>query len=400
METASARAQTAEDCRAARLKRTREYIAHLIKYTSMPDTQVKEWTKMLLNKHGKDGTAHPEAPEITWGNFALHLKRTQRRNAPIFHGLVKSGSSVAPERRAVVQGGGTWFADVLLANGDLMDHVCSYIDAASSPALRMTCKLPAAALEKLRAKCPRLRVAGTGSNFPHGRTKHQVAFVGIEKEVGVAVAIAEPTPANVISIGHDKYCISATAASNFRIEGVRDRTWERGPTHELKKIQVQDGEDWHPAHAGRYFKELPTATLELRCADTHALVPGGMMATRSSSCGLMNADGTAMTFTLGARYVPPQRIARRGSAVMYSDPCLCPHGPSVATVYAGFKLSHKLIEPPYRKRRFYIRVKMCGSQIKDGKAVDVETEARGEVFEVRRRAAPAMSDAKRQRLAR
>ena len=62
------------------------------------------------------------------------------------------------------------------------------------------------------------------------------------------------------------------------------------------------------------------------------------------------------------------------------------------------RVAHKLIEPPYRKKRFYLHVRMTGQQVRNGRTVDVETEARGEVFEVRRRAAAVVSEAGKQKL--
>lgn len=389
-----ARAQTEESCRATCHKRRRELVEKLMQQSTLNRIEIRNWMDLL----GYKDRTSPEAPEITWHNFVILLKRTQRENT--LPGAERQVALGARKRRAVTPGRGTWFTDIILASDDLIEHVCSYFEMNTSQALRMACRLPEVVLKKLRSKCTRLNVVGTVSNFPHGRLKNHVAYVGIEKEVGVAVAITDPMPSNAMPIDRSKWCVNATKASNFTIAGVRDRTSEsRGG--DMRKIEVENGEAWHTVPAGKYFKKLPTVRLELCCADTQKVLPKGMMiATRSSSIGLISEDGAAMVFTLGARYRPATLVGSPRQSAEYLFPKLDVNGPSVATVYAGFKLSHRIIEPPYRKKRFYLRAVMYGQQEKkDGVFVDVETEARGEVFEVRRRAAPAMSDHKKRELA-
>ena len=372
-----------------------DYIAHLVNNSTMPKITLSYWTSLLENK----SELSPDTPEITLAEFSSMLRKTQREGAPRFPHPMSAPACKRPavgDHLAVVAGTGNWFTDVLLANADLLEYLCrKYLARAECVALRMTCRLHESVTKCLRSKCPVLLVAGTKEHFPHGRTKQNVAFVGLEKEVGVAVALSEPHAPDVVSIGHRKYCVDATVASKFKVDGLRDRTYERGV---LRKVQIEDGESWHSPPAGKYFEKIPRARIELRVADTDEVVTNGMIATRSSTIGLLTKSGDAMEFRLGVRYYPPRRVAVVDGVAHYARPVPDSYGPSVATVYVGFKLAPKLLRPPYRKKSFYLSVSVRGKKRLNGTLVDVETASRGEVFEVRRRAAPAMSQSKKEQL--
>lgn len=392
----AAKGRSAEQCRALARKRTHDYVAHLVKHSTMPARALSLWTSLLT----RQGELSADSPEITWRAFADLLRKTQRDGAPRF-----PFSSEPPPRpprrdegregRARGGAGGNWFTDVLLCNADLLEHLGSkHLEKASAVALRETCKLPAAVTRCLLAKCTRLIVAGTKEHFPHGRSPQRVAFVGVEKEVGVAVALAEPHAPGVIAIGDGKWCVDATVASKFAIEGLRSR----GAS--LRKIQVEGGEAWHTPLAGMHFEQLPEARMELRVAGTDEVVRGGMMPTRRSTVGLLDDDGGALNFRLGIRYEPPRSVGRDENGVAhYTFALPSRYGPSVATVYVGFKLAPKLLQPPYRKKAFYLRVAITGEQRRDGKRVDVRLASRSEVFEVRRRAAPRTAAEKKAKVA-
>ena len=368
----------------------KKYLAHLAAHSTLSRRTLAQWMKLLRNRQGLP----EDATDITLKNFVEILRNTQKPDAPQYEGLPARGT--APNRASQAttrRGDGEWFSTVLLTNADLLENVCRYLDMASAVALRRTCKLQDPVTALLRSMNPRLLLAGTATHFPHGRLSDRTPFVGIEKAVGVGVALAVPNERPVVSTGRCKWCVPASVAARYKVEGLRDRSYER---NQLLKIELENGENWHSAPAMRYFDWLPSVRLELRAADTHEVVPGAMLATRSASISTVTDDRAAMEFPLGARYEPP---ARDGNTAFFSEPRLCPNGPSVATVYANFKIAHKLLETPYRGRRFYLSVSMVGKRRRGDEVVTYKTESRSEAFVVRRRAAAAVSESKKRRMA-
>jgi hypothetical protein len=386
----------------------RRFVLHLIRHTTLEGFIVKDWVRMLHSKlvceTQAEAVVEGEQSHPYLRDFLLLLNDNQTEYAPKFtHPLVRElrySSSLfrfkgAEETRTDASGGGgggnRYGCHVLVReeNADVMEYICNFLDASASCAMRAVCRLPSTVLVKLARRCPRLEMAGTDS-FPHGVCS-KGPFVGLEKELGVVISLAQPCPTDASMGVHavHAWCIAANDASGVSISGVRKRPMRT----QLKRRRLLHASDWYPPPALLYFEVLPMVTLRLHLASTDEVVFDALVETVGSTRGTRLRDGSGLRFTLGARY----QIGRDG--VDGKCASLNTAGALVAPTYAGVKLASKLIVPPLRGERFVLVATAVGTSVRatDGADDVARLVARSAPFFVRRRSAPGMSQSKRRK---